>query len=143
MEKERTKERLYKTDYMEPFVPIPPPGNSFSLFFFLLLSFTAQTYCPHTYLSFLCFLIGQEPWVPDEEQSIFDEPMWVTEQRMEWLETRRRKEEFRRMTRDHSILYAQNRKLQGRGDLNKLKKKRYDLQGTSSYSVKKGERVYC
>ena len=50
--------------------------------------------------------------------------MWVTEQRMEWLETRRRKDEFRRNIRDHSILSAQKQKLARERRIERAQQKR-------------------
>ena len=49
------------------------------------------------------------PWIPNPENP-FDEPEWVTQQRFEYLDRRRKKDTFRQVTRDHSIIEGKRKR---------------------------------
>ena len=91
-------------NYMEPFVPIPPPGMTVS-FIFLFFDQPFLLRCERC----VVFLTGEEPWVPDDDT--FEEPLWVTHQRLEWLAKQKSRDEFIQHTKDHMHLDEQKKQL--------------------------------
>ena len=79
---------------------------------------------------FICFyfisfniLKGKEPWVPDPS-SPFTEPDWVTKQRMEWFECKKRKAKFKQDTMDIAQLEKQKRSAAHQKRIDNEKKRR-------------------
>ena len=48
---------------------------------------------------FYLLYIGEVPWIPDPSDP-FNEPEWVTKQRLDWLARKKRKEKFKQETVD-------------------------------------------
>ena len=53
---------------------------------------------------------GEEEWIPDPKNP-FDEPEWVTTQRLSWLNKKKRKQQFKQDTIDNANLCMQQRKI--------------------------------
>ena len=103
---------------MELFEPVPPEGKLITqIFTFLLL---LQRKFVFNFFVIL-FKSGEDPWVHNPANP-FEEPTWVTEQRMVYFERRKRKDQFRQESIDIAHLDHQKKVVNQEKHIESVKK---------------------